>query len=115
MATVGKRDIEIIKGDDYSNVVTMSTRVNGVVTPTDITGRTYTAQMKETASQVLPTATFTCVVTDATHGEITITLSHTITSTLIPGCYVWDLKQNASGILTTIIGGEAKVKLAVTG
>lgn len=85
------------------------------VLPINITGRTYAAVMKETASQTLPTATFVCVVTDATAGEITISLGHATTSALVTGCYVWDLQQNASGVLTTILGGKANVSIAVTG
>jgi hypothetical protein len=105
----GRRNIEIIRGDDYSHVVTLNTRSGTTVTPVDITGRTYTAQLRKALSQTSADATFTCTVTDAANGEITITMSHTITAALTPGCYYWDLQQNAGGVLNTILGGKAEV------
>lgn len=110
----GKRDIEIIKGDDYVHVVTLNTRIAGVVTPLDITGRTYTAQIRKVKTQTTPDATFTCTVTDAANGEITITMANAVTATLRVDCYFWDLQQNASGILNTILAGKATVVSDVT-
>lgn len=105
----GKRNIEITRGDDYSHVVTLATRSGSVVTPVNITGRTYTAQLRKAKSQVVPDAAFTCVVTNAAGGEVTITMAHAITAAIDPGCYYWDLQQNAGGILHTILGGKADV------
>lgn len=110
----GKRDITIIKGDDYAHVVTLNTKVAGVLTPVNITGRTYTAQLRKVVSQLLPDATFTCTVTSAVNGQITITLSNAITRNLKVDCYHWDLQQNASGILNTILRGTATVVSDVT-
>lgn len=105
---VGKRDIEITIGDDYTHVVYLNTRVGGVLTPTDITGRTYTAEIKKGASQPV-IAAFTCTVTDATDGEVTITLADTITDTLTVGCYRWYFKQVASGLENTLLRGKCSI------
>lgn len=105
----GRRNIEIIRGDDYSHVVTLATRSGNTVTPINITGRTYTAQLRKAKSQVSPDATFTCLVTNAAGGEVTVTMAHAITAALDPGCYFWDLQQNAGGILNTILAGKADV------
>jgi hypothetical protein len=112
--SVGKRDIEIIKGDDYVHVVTLNTRIAGVITPLDITGRTYTAQIRKVKTQTSPDATFTCTVTDAANGEVTISMPNATTSTLRVDCYFWDLQQNASGIRNTILAGKATVVSDVT-
>lgn len=105
---VGKRDIKIIKGDDYSHVVTLSVRSNGVVTPVDITGRTYTADLRESSASA-PVADFQCVVTDGPNGEVTISMGHAVTADIVAGCYQWTLVQDASGVVNTILGGEANV------
>ena len=110
----GKRDIEIIKGDDYVHVVTLNTKVLGVVTPLDITGRTYTAQIRRVKTQAAPDATFTCTVTNAPNGQVTITMANGITAGLKVDCYFWDLQQNASGIRNTILAGRATVVSDVT-
>lgn len=105
----GRRNIEIIRGDDYSHVVTLATRSGTTVTPINITGRTYMAQLRKAKSQTLPTATFTCVVTNGAAGEVTITMAHAITAFIDPGCYYWALQQDAGGILNTILAGKADV------
>ncbi len=105
---VGKRDIEITIGDDYTHVVYLNTRVAGVLTPTNITGRTYTAQIKKGASQPV-IATFTCTVTDASDGEVTITMADTITDTLAVGCYRWYFKQDSGGVENTLLRGKCTV------
>lgn len=101
MATA-RRNIEIIKGDDYLHVVTIATRVAGVIVPDDITGRTYSGQVG--------TQALTIVVTDAVNGEITLSLTDAITASLPVGeCYSWFVKQDAFGFITTIIRGKATV------
>lgn len=107
---VAKRDIEIIKGDDYLHVVTLETTTG----PIDITGRTYTAMIRKNKTQTVPDATFLVSVTDGPNGKIAISLANTITTTLKSGCYYWDLQQNASGIINTILGGKVEVITDVT-
>lgn len=105
-----KRDIEIVKGDDYVHVVTIKQRVGTTTTPINITGRTYTAHLRKVKTQTLPDAVLTCTVTDAVNGQITITLANALTGALRVDCYTWDLQQNASGVITTVLAGTAKVK-----
>jgi mannose/fructose/N-acetylgalactosamine-specific phosphotransferase system component IIC len=105
----GRRDIEIVVGDDYSHVVYIGTRVSGVFTPTNITGRTYTSTVFKVISS--PVATMTATVTNGAAGEVTITLADTVTADLIPDCYKWSLKQDASGVKSTILKGNATVKV----
>ena len=80
----------------------------------NITGRTFTSQLRKVKTQTNPDATFTCVVTDGVNGQLTIYLSHTDTQALTTGCYFWDLQQSAAGVITTIVNGTAEVALDVT-
>lgn len=105
----GKRDIEIIIGDDYTHVVYIGTRTNGVFSPTNITGRTYEATVYKAVTHP-PVATMSAVVTDGPNGEVTLTLSDTVTETLVPDCYKWKMRQDASGVENTILRGKATVK-----
>lgn len=107
----GKRNIQLTKGDDYSHVITI-TNDAGVV---DITGRIYSAQVRKIASQPNPPdATFTYVLTNPTQGEVTIYLSDAATDALDPGTYRWDLQENASGVITTLLAGRLTVIQDVT-
>lgn len=107
--SIGKRDLEIYKGDDYAHTVTLNTRSGSVLTPINITGRTYTAQLRKVKSQTLPDATLTCTVTDAPNGVIVMSMARSITQALRVDCYYWDLQQTSSGVLTTILAGKVKV------
>lgn len=110
----GKLDIEFTKGDDYSNVVTLTTCVGTTSTPINITGRTYTAKVRRVASQTTADAVFTCTVTNAVAGEVTIYLTSAQTNLLNPADYKWDLQENAGGIITTILAGRCRVVQDVT-
>ena len=107
--SIGKRDLEIYKGDDYAHTITLNTRTGSVLTPINTTGRTYTAQLRKVKSQVAPDATLTCTVTDGPNGVIVMTMARAITQALRVDCYYWDLQQTSSGVLTTILAGKVKV------
>ena len=104
---VGKRDIEIIKGDTYTHVIRR--RVAGTTTPIAVTGYTFTAQLRKVKTQTTADASFSCAVTDGPNGEVTLTMANTVTTALDVGCYYWDLQQVASGVPVTILRGKAKV------
>lgn len=106
----GKRDITINKGDDYSHVITFNTRVAGVLTPTNITGRTYVAQIRARSVDTAVIASFVCTVAAGTGGVLTLTMANAITAALTVGCYYWELRQTTSGIVNTVLKGEAKVE-----
>ena len=107
------REVEIIRGDDYSHDIEFTLKSTGL--PINISGRTYTSQLRKMKQQTNPDATFVCVVTDGPNGELTLTLSHTVTATLPVGCYYWDVEENAGGVITTYIpAGKVKVISDVT-
>lgn len=106
----GKRNISLTKGDDYSHVVTI-TNDAGVI---NITGRTYAAQVRKVAAQPVADADFTCVVTNGPGGQVTLYLGDMLTDTLQQGDYHWDLEENASGVITTLLAGRLKVVEDVT-
>lgn len=107
----GKRDIQLIKGDDYSHVITITNSTGAI----DITGRTYSAQVRRVKNSTgNADATFTCVVTNAIAGEVTIMLTDIQTDLLSPINYWWDFQENAGGIITTLLAGRFKVLQDVT-
>lgn len=110
----GKLDIEITKGDSYSNEITFETCTNNVVAPINITGRTYSAKIRRVATQTTPDATFTCTVINGVAGQLTIYLTDTQTNSLSPADYRWDLQENASGIISTILAGRCRILADVT-
>lgn len=111
MAAPATQDLTITRGDTETIVVTSTT--DGT-TPIDITGRTYSAQLRTTPDIAIVSATFTCTVTDAPNGKVTCVLSAASSAVLDPGYYYWDLQENASGTISTLLAGTVTVLADVT-
>lgn len=102
--TVKSHPLDIYQGDDYT--ATINVTHNG--TAVDLTGYTATAQLRKDVADNDSTidATFTCTIDVSL---ITMTLAHTVTTTLA-GCYGWDLQlTDPDGKLMTIARGPCHV------
>ena len=111
MAQPADQDLTLTRGDTETLVVTITTDGS---TPVNITGRTYRAQIRSTQDSTTIKASFTCTVTGGSSGQVTCTLSSTSSSALSAGLYFWDLEENASGVISTILSGNVTVLADVT-
>jgi hypothetical protein len=111
MAQPADQDLILTRGDTETLVVTITTDGSTAV---DITGRTYKAQIRSTQDSTTIKASFTCVVTSGGSGQVTCTLSATSSAALSAGLYFWDLEENASGVISTILSGNVTVLADVT-
>jgi hypothetical protein len=111
MAQPADQDLTLTRGDTETLVVTITTDGSTAV---DITGRTYRAQIRSTQDSTTIKASFTCVVTSGASGQVTCTLTATSSSALSAGLYFWDLEENASGVISTILSGNVTVLADVT-
>lgn len=111
MATPAEQDLVTTRGDTVTVTVTMTT--NGT-TPINITGRTYASQVRANYDDPTAAATFVCTVTNGAAGQISLVLSAAQTALLQPYNYYWDLQENASGVITTVLAGAFVVLPDVT-
>lgn len=111
MATPAEQDLVVTRGDTLTVNVTMTT--NGT-TPIDITGRTYTSMVRANYEDPTAAATFTCSITNAAGGVVQLVMSPTSTAALEPFNYYWDLQENASGVISTVLAGAFVVLPDVT-
>jgi hypothetical protein len=111
MAQPADQDLTITRGDTETLVVTITTDGSTAV---DITGRTYRAQVRSQQDSTTIKASFTCAVTNGAAGQVTCTLTATSSSALSAGLYFWDLEENASGVISTILSGNVTVLADVT-
>jgi hypothetical protein len=98
-------------GDTETVTVTMQD-ASGVAI--NITGRTYSAQIREKASSSTALATFSCSIVNAAQGKFACTLSSGITTNLSPANAVWDLQESNSGVITTLLAGDVVISRDVT-
>ena len=111
MAQPADQDLTITRGDTETLVVTITTDGSTAV---NITGRTYRAQIRSQQDSTTIKASFTCTVTSGSAGQVTCVLSATSSAALSAGLYFWDLEENASGVVSTILSGNVTVLADVT-
>ena len=111
MAVPAETNIVITRGDTTTLSITITS--NGT-SPIDITGRTYKAQVRSNTEDVSAEVAFSCTLTTPLSGIITCVLSATQTATLEPGNHTWDLEEDASGVISTILSGTFTVLADVT-
>jgi hypothetical protein len=111
MPAPATQDLTITRGDTETVAITLTT--DGT-TPINVTGRTYTAQLRTTPDIAIVSASFTCTVTNGAAGQITCVMSATASAQLSPGYYYWDLQENASGAISTLLSGQVTVLADVT-
>lgn len=111
MAVPADQDLTITRGDTETLVVTLTSDGS---TPINITGRTYRAQVRSSQDSTTVKASFTCVVTNGSAGQITCTMTAADSALLPSGIYYWDLEENASGVISTLLAGTVTVFADVT-
>jgi hypothetical protein len=111
MAVPATQNLTITRGDTETLLLTITT--DGV-TPVDITGRVYTCQFRNSPDDNAIAAEAVCSVTDGPNGQVTAVFAATETDDLDPGYFYWDLQENASGVISTILAGQVTVLADVT-
>lgn len=105
------RDIDIYRGDDFAHTVTITNTAGSAI---DVSGRTYTSQLRRYPDSSSVAATFTVAMGSASSGVVVFSLADTVTSALEPGPYSYDIQQDNGGTLTTLLAGKATVTADVT-
>ena len=104
------RNISIYRGDTYLHEITIRDSSNASI---DISDRTYSAQVRRTASSDV-ILTFTSTVTDAANGVLQISLTSSQTSSLDSGIYIYDLQETNSSNILTLMRGNVTVTGDIT-
>jgi hypothetical protein len=101
-----ERNISIYKGDSYTHEIRIRNSAN---VNTNITGRTYTAQMRKSRSSDSVVLSFTVAVTSAANGLVTMSLSSDATSSIEPGIYFYDFEETNGSYVTTLMTGKVSL------
>jgi len=105
-----KANIIIDQGTDFSALIDVETASNTVY---DLTGFTVQAQMRKNYSSTSAT-TFSCSHNSA-YGQISMSLDKTITATLEPGRYLYDIEITSSvGAVARVVEGTVTVTPGMT-
>lgn len=109
-ALPANNDLVIYKGDYVELFVTIKDQAGVAIS---LVGSTPKAQLKNDYSDQSPKS-FTCSLPGGT-GIVRIYLPSSITSTLLPGSYIWDFQvTSAAGDTRTYLAGDVTVYNEVT-
>lgn len=101
----------IDQGTDFSVTVDVTDTDGSVL---DLDGYTASAQIRKTYTSSSVSATFGTSIS-ANAGQVTLTLSDTVTAGLSAGRYVYDLNiESSGGQVTRVVEGQAIVTPGVT-
>lgn len=112
MAAVYVSNIIINSGSDFTQFFTLEGSSNS---PVNLTGHTVTSQMRKWSGSSTSVGFASSITSPPTLGKISISLGSTITSTLKPGRYVYDvLLSDQLGTKNRVIEGMVLVREGVT-
>ena len=104
-------NIFIDQGATFTTTVTVTDSSGSAV---NLSGYSVAAQIRKTFLSASATA-FTASISNASSGEITISLSSTLTAALEAGRFVYDVVITASGgTKTRVVEGQVTVNPSVT-
>ena len=106
----GKYNITIDQGSDFS----IQLRVKESGTAKNLTGYNARAQLRTTQTASSVAATFSCTITNASGGVMTMALPYGTTANLDGGKYYYDLEIYTGSAVQRLIQGQATVRTNVT-
>ena len=81
----------------------------------NLTNYTVASKMRSSHDSGTVVGTFTCTISDATAGEITMQMTNSTTAAIEEGIYVYDLEiTNSAGTVTRLMEGNITVNPEVT-
>jgi hypothetical protein len=105
-------NLTIDQGSDFTTELEVED-VTG--TPANLTGYTAAAEIRRStrSNTMYP---FTTVISAGQHGKITLKLPATVSNTMKPGRYSYDveIKKTSSGDVTRVIEGQVEISGGIT-
>ena len=104
-------NITIPGGADFSQTFFLESVAN---TPLNLTGYTGYAKLKKSPASLNTSAVFTVSFPNITDGRVKISLGSSITSSLRPGRYCYDVLLNSGTTKSRVVEGSALVTAGIT-
>ena len=81
----------------------------------NLTGYSVASKMRSTHDSSTVAGTFTCTISDAANGKITMAMTNSTTAAIEEGIYVYDLEiTSGAGTVTRLMQGTVTVNPEVT-
>lgn len=110
--TGGYLDLYIDRGTVFNYTIYLSDDQTNE--PLNVANYIITSKMKRSYYSENVSANLVCTIGDAANGEVTLSLSHTVTANLVPGRYVFDVLSDGGSGPDKIISGTIHVDPTVS-
>ena len=109
--SAGTYNFILEQGATFNRILTLKEN-NAVM---NLTGYSVASKMRSTHDSSTVVGTFTCTISDASAGQITMQMTNSTTAAIEEGIYVYDLEiTNSAGTVTRIMEGNINVNPEVT-
>jgi len=109
--SAGTYNFILEQGATFNRILTLKENDSAM----DLTGYSVASKMRSTHDSSTVVGTFTCTISDASAGKITMQMTNSTTAAIEEGIYVYDLEITASsGTVTRIMEGKVTVNPEVT-
>lgn len=107
----GTYNFTIEQGTTFNRVLTLQENGSAM----NLTGYSVASQIRSTHDSSSVTGTISCTISNASNGEITLTMTNSTTSGIEEGIYVYDIEiTSGAGSVTRILEGKVTVSPEVT-
>ena len=105
-------NLNIDQGSDFA--IQLTVKENSIAK--DLTGYNARAQLRSTKTSSTISGTFTCTITDAANGLITMELSNAVSSAMSAGSYYYDLEIYTANdaFVARLLQGKVSIAQEVT-
>ena len=109
--SAGTYNFILEQGATFNRILTLKEN-SGIM---NLTGYSVASKMRSTHDSSTVVGTFTCTVSNATGGQITMTMTNSTTGAIEEGIYVYDIEiASGVGVVTRIMEGTVTVNPEVT-
>ncbi len=109
----GYAELFIDQGSDYTSTITLNDSNTGL--PMNLVTYTALSSIKKSVYSANVSDIFTCTVTDAANGNITMSLAASNTSLMAPGRYNFDLIITNGATKNRVLEGVVLLSPGITG
>ena len=109
--SAGTYNFVLEQGATFNRILTVQENGSAM----NLTGYSVASKFRSTHDSSTVVGTFTCTISDASAGQITMQMTNSTTAAIEEGMYVYDLEITASsGTVTRIMEGTITVNPEVT-
>lgn len=106
-------ELYIDQGTTFNNIINLTDDITN--TPINVSGYTVTSQIRRSYYSANIAANITCTITNASNGEITMSMTAANTSNIKAGRYVFDVKTvDTYDVTNRVIEGIITITPQVT-